>query len=158
MRKTTHLLTTLALVGLLCTTPFAFAGTTDVKADLATDEAAGMAGVSTDHADPTAQPENLWGWLALRFSLVAQRLSEVFGMAGQDAPATDGEVSVALGQTGVDVGGSVAGLRLDGGQVDAVEGHANGALGQAHAKVGEAKGHLPPTPALPAAPALPSRG
>lgn len=115
-------------------------GSYDLDASAATEHASGLAEAEAAHADAdTAADGTLFGWLSLRWSLVVEKLNEVFGMAGQDAPDANGGVDVSASTDGVDLDATVGAASVDTSPIGDLDGQSIEATAQAHGANAQAR-------------------
>lgn len=159
---------TLALVGLLCLMPAAYAQTVDgagsaaldsatgasdlsaekgkasATADAATDEATGGLQADAAHADPESE-DGFWAWLSLSFNAFLERLGEALGA---DAPGLDGGANVHVGEDGVEVDAAVGDVKVEGPHVGGASGKTDAVDGKVGETRGKVEGVAPGLPAL----------
>lgn len=60
-----------------------------------------------------------WAWLTLHLGAFVAKIGDLFAQVGLAAPATDADADLGVGMDGVDVKANVAGVNVDGTNVDA---------------------------------------
>lgn len=110
-------------------------------ASATTPQGSGLVDADAGHSEPAEAAEGgFFAWISLRFNLVILKLSELCGLAGQEAPATDGALDLRLGDDGLGLDGALAGLTLADTPYPEAESKANGLLREAGGHAGDAKG------------------
>jgi hypothetical protein len=157
---------TLALVGLLCLSPFAFAqsaltaplsgsGSADLDkasgsydhaadvggyhaaADAAAEGATGGLGADLTHSEVGG--DGFWAWLSLRLDVLVEQLSDLLG---QDA-AVDGGADVKVGDDGLDVDATLNDVNLGEIPYADVEAKANEGVAKVHETKATVEGMVP---------------
>lgn len=104
------------------------AGAAHDEASAAADAAAGHTGVEA------AKQGGFFAWLSVNFSAFVAKLGDVFGMAGETAPATEGALDLNVGTEGagadLDLGGTSAsaGATTNGINANAANEHGSASL------------------------------